>query len=242
MRKTGYVPLRELPASYNPDKIEPRSYGELDFDMFYGYAIGAEPVDSIMAYDIYSVPRRLDSGVYYSHPVTSSTKVNALLNTFIKDTMKRSDFNTRMDESLHKYGAPFQLHTLSWNHYITCIFYFSDRIHKYLYTDIPDTFEVYASICIDERAGEKIDPSIIIDSLLDIEYMEGAKTVYERIDYSWLWFTSDWPVNYHIPSDKHTVMDVWIYSEQGLIVDIMDQGNFYRYGFSINDSGGYAGE
>lgn len=234
MRRTGYVPLRRLAALYNKDGVEPRYFGEYDAGMVYG--IGAELREPYRPLDIYGIPKKLDSGGYYSHPLTSSVKVNALLDIFISDTLKKEGFEERMAASMHEFGVPFNQHTMEWGRFLTCLVYFGEQRDNFLYADIYQPLEAYASICIDTEKCEIIDPSIVVGELLKLKYMKGAKTVYERTDNAGMSPRPD-----HIPSEKHIITALWVHSEQAIIIEIMDQGNSYRYGICTNPDGWYAG-
>ena len=236
MRQTGYVPLRALAAPYNKDGGAPQYYGSGPDDRLEG--IGAELYDPLRPINIYGIPKKLDTGIYYSHPFTSSEKVNGLLDSFIGDLLSREDFKELMAENIHKYGVPFRQHTLEWGDFLTCVVYFGDISPYdsfYLYSEVEDTVKTYATVCIDTGKGAIIDPKAIIDELLKLEYMEGAKTVYERAD---RWSSSNPD---HIPSEEYIITALWINSEQAVVIEITDQGNSYRYGICTNDFGGFAG-
>jgi len=235
MQKTGYVPLRKLAIPYNIDETGPQDYGNYEQEL-YLYGIGAELGSKSGEFDYFGAPKKLDSGFYYTHPYTSSDKVNALLDAFIKNTLEQEGFKERMAESIHKYGVPFRQHTLQWGRFLTCLVYFGEERSFFLYGEVWGSFEPYVSICIDTEKGEVVDPSVVIDALLELEHMEGAKTVYERVGDSWSYKTE------HIPSDEHVVTALWVHSEQAIIIEVMDQGVSYRYDICTNDYGGYAGQ
>jgi len=239
MRKTGYVPLRELSEPYNKDGVKPQYYGEWDYYQVYG--IGAElrePSSQVIgSIYVYGISKKLDSGVSYSHPYTSSKDVNALLDTFIEDALAQEDFKERMAKSINEYDVPFRQLTLQHGRFLTCVIYFGSYTSKHLYTDIWGEFDAYASICIDIPEGKIVGPEVIIEDLMKIKYMDGVKSIYEGAARVVEASNPD-----HMPSDEHVITALWVHSEQGLIIEIMDQGNSYRYGISLNDYGGFAGE
>ena len=239
MRKTGYVPLRKLAAPYDKSDAGPDYFGDYDYHRVYGF--GAElaeyfriPNDSI---DVYNITKELNTGAYYSHPFTSSPAVNDLLSSFIEGLLAKEDFKERIAENIHKYGVPFNQHTLTWGDYLTCLVYFGEQQSRYLYDDIyDDSFDAYASVCIDTVKGKVIDPDVIIEALMKIDYMKGAKSVYEQRECNLCR-----PDPGHIPSNDYTIKALWIHSEQAVIIEVLDKGNRYRYGVCTNSGGGYAG-
>jgi len=239
MQKTGYVPLRALDTPIDWDEIKPRGYGYWD-DHLYG--IGAELSNPLREMGVFSIPRKLDSGVFYSHPITTSEKVNALLDDFFQKTISKTDFRNRMEKNIHEHGVPFLHHTLPWKNFLTCVIYFGEGSPYgsfYLYADVEDNFDIYASICIDTDKGQIITPDVIVNALLKLEYMEGAKTVYERAGgVYWFWDTT--PPD-HIPSENHIITALWVNSEQAIVIELTDQGKTYRYGICTNEHGYYAG-
>ena len=232
MSQAGYVPLRELNAPFDNAGFEIKYYGDADYHL---RGIGAELDDHGSPINTFGIPKKLDTGVFYLHPYTTSDKVNSILDKFIEDTLSRDDIALLMTENIHDYGIPFGQITLTWKDYLTCVVYFGEGSSFLLYDHVPDTFKAYASICIDTKKGEIVAPEVIVNALLKLRYMEGAETVYEQRGDDLR------PTPNHIPSDEHVITALWVNSEQAIVIELMDQGMSYRYGISSNDYGGYAG-
>jgi len=225
MRNNGYVPLRKLTAQADNAEIH---LGEYPVYWEYLYGIGAELGANNESMGVFTLPREIQQGVYYAHPNTESEAVNALLDAFIGETIAKEDFKARMGENLRDYEVPFREYTLPWENFLTCILYFGEQLYYH-----ENEIAVYDYICIDTEQGAVVEPQAIIDALLQLEYMEGAKTVYEKALYS--------PPDGHILSAEHTIKSLWISSNQTLCIIVTDSDKDYLYVFATTFYGELAG-